>query len=60
MILSFAPTFGDRIVFIFEKHSEMYIRYIEVSIAEEKTIIAQKLFQYGQLRWMAGKRGVKC
>jgi hypothetical protein len=51
-------TFGDRIVFLFEKHIKSYNRYSEESIVKEKTIIAQKIFQNGLLCWSTGRIGV--
>lgn len=32
------------ITFLFEKHSELYMKYSEASIAKEKVIIVQEFF----------------
>jgi hypothetical protein len=51
-------TFGDKIAFLFEKRIKTYDWYGDVSIAEEKVIIAQKILQCGQLCCSAGRIGV--
>jgi hypothetical protein len=44
-------------IFFFEKRKKPYIMYGDMSIAEEKIIIAQKVLQRRQLCWMAGRIG---
>jgi len=52
-IISF--TLEAMVAFLFEKWSELYIRYCEVNIAEEKVIRAQEPLQSIWLCQVAGK-----
>lgn len=51
--------FEIRLAFFFEKRSQRYQKYLEVSIAEEKADITQKILQCGQLCWTAGRIGLQ-
>lgn len=55
-IISF--TLEAMIAFLFEKWSELYMRYSEVNIAEEKVIRVQEPLQSFVLCTKAGKGGV--
>lgn len=53
-----ATTFEDRVRFLFEQRTELYITYNERVVAEEKRAMAQKALQSKQLCWLAGRAGL--
>ena len=57
MIMTY--TFGGSLFFLFEKRNETYVRYDEVSIAEEKYEIAQKQLSEDRLSLSQERCGVK-
>lgn len=57
-MVSRSYTFGAKMAFLLEKRQRNVLSYVEVRLAKEKVILAQKLLQCGQLSWSAGRSGV--